>query len=82
MNILCLMSSVNLATNHNNYLKYDSYNATQSKRAVVKSLTDRAKNLCSIETVESEKSKVQAIILKSNGCNQNIINRFFVEQTA
>ena len=61
-------------TNHNNYLKYDSYHPTQTKRAVVKSLTDRAKNLCSIEVVESEKSKVQAI-LKSNGYNQNFINR-------
>ena len=61
-------------SNHNNYLKYDSYHPTQTKRAVVKSLTDRAKNLCSIEVVESEKSKVQAI-LKSNGYNQNFINR-------
>ena len=34
-------------TNHNNYLKYDSYHPTQTKRAVVKSLTNRAKNLCS-----------------------------------
>ena len=55
-------------------MKYDSYHPTQTKRAVVKSLTDRAKNLCSIEVVESEKSKVQAI-LKSNGYNQNFINR-------
>ena len=61
-------------TNHNNYLKYDSYHPTQTKRAVVKSLTDRTKNLCSIEVVESEKSKIQAI-LKSNGYNQNFINR-------
>ena len=59
-------------TNHNNYLKYDSYHPTQTKRAVVKSLTDRAKNLCSIEVVGSEKSKVQEI-LKSNGYNQNFI---------
>ena len=58
-------------TNHNNYLKYDSYHATQTKRTVVKFLTDRAKNLCSIEVVESEKSKVQEI-LKSNGYNQNL----------
>ena len=55
-------------------MKYDSYHPTQTKRAVVKSLTDRAKNLCSIEVVESEKSKVQTI-LKSNGYNQSFINR-------
>ena len=61
-------------TNYNNYLNYDSYHTTQTKRAVVKSLTDSAKNLCSIESVESEKSTVQAI-LKSNGYNQNFINR-------
>ena len=33
----------------------DYYHPTLTKRAVVKSLADRAKNLCSIEVVESEK---------------------------
>ena len=41
---------------------------------VIKSLTDRAKNMISIEAMQPEKSKVQGIF-KSNGYNQNIINR-------
>ena len=47
---------------------------TQAERAVVKSLTVRAKNLCSSEAVEQEKTKVQAI-LKSNDNKQLFIKR-------
>ena len=40
-----------LPTNYKNYLKYDSYHTTQTKRAFAKPLTDRAniKNLCTNE---------------------------------
>ena len=63
-----------IPTNYNNYLKYNSYHPTQTKRVVVKSLTDRANNLRSIEAVQSEILKVK-VILKSNGYNQNFTHK-------
>ena len=50
----------------NNYLKFTSNHPMQAKRSVVKSLQDRATNLCSVDNVQDEETKIKEI-LKENG---------------
>jgi len=72
-------------THTNKYLDFESYNPAQSKRAVVKTLMDRAKYLPS--TSERKQSQKQQLIsdLKNNGypkvsSNAALINPY--KQTA
>ena len=50
----------------NNYFKFTSNHLMQAKRSVVKSLQDRATNLCSADNVQDEETKIKEI-LKENG---------------
>ena len=60
------------------YLKFDSYHSMSQKRAVVKSLIDRARNLCDEDTLDNELNKITNL-LKNNGYpisfTNSIINR-------
>ena len=55
----------------NYYLKFTSNHPMQAKRSVVKSLQDRATNLCSADNVQNE-TKIKEI-LKENGYPKKIL---------
>ena len=60
-------------TNTDRYLDARSYNPTNHKRSTAVTLFKRAANLCSDENFNTEADNVQKI-LRSNGCNNNIIS--------
>ena len=41
------------------YLKFDSYNPQKYKRAVVKALSDRAKKICNVDNINTEREKIR-----------------------
>ena len=59
-------------TQTNNYLKFNSNNPIVHKKAVAKSLSDRAKNLCSEENLQEDLETVK-ICLKNNGYTKSFI---------
>ncbi len=68
-------------THTNKYLAFESHSPAQNKRAVVKTLMDRAKYLPS--TSERKRSKEQQVIgdLKVNGYPQSFIDRCLEKKT-
>ena len=56
-----------------NYLNFDSYHPIAHKRAVVKSLVDRAKNLCDEDTYSNE-IKIITSNLCRNGYPRSLVN--------
>ena len=56
-----------------NYLRYDSNNPASHKRAVAKSLSDRAKRLCDQEYLNEEIKTIRSDLAK-NGYPQSFVS--------
>lgn len=66
-------------TNTETYLNFDSYNPKNHKVSVVKSLIDRAFNLCSEEYLEEEIDTIKKS-MKNNGYNAGFVNRIISQK--
>ena len=65
-------------THTGNYLKFQSNHPKCHKRAVVKSLTDRAKKLCSADNLEGEMKMIEST-LKQNGYPRHFIQNSSIQ---